>query len=138
MEAEPSIGGGGCDRRGEGVARVSRMRLAGVGVLIAVAAVGCKKSESARRVAEGKAASPSTAPTTATPSTATSTSTGATTSTLPDASRPLDPAAAAALLGDGGAQACRVVFGPKELPVLSPPFVSVRGDVVEAILDEDG
>jgi hypothetical protein len=43
-----------------------------------------------------------------------------------------------ALLGDGGPQACRVVFGPKELPVLSPPFVSIRGENVEAILDEDG
>jgi hypothetical protein len=110
------------------------------GVLVAATGVGCKKSESARRVAAGESASATANPTTATTDAATApaTTTDAATSTVTATSTDGATAAAAAIVGDGGAQGCRVVFGPKELPVLSPAFLSIRGDSVEAILDEDG
>jgi hypothetical protein len=39
---------------------------------------------------------------------------------------------------DGGATACRVVRGPIELPVRSPVALALRGDSLEAVLNDDG
>jgi hypothetical protein len=39
---------------------------------------------------------------------------------------------------DAGPSTCRVLLGPKQLPVRSPVALSLRGETVEAILNEDG
>ncbi|MGD0678328.1 MAG: hypothetical protein ABSC94_23205 [Polyangiaceae bacterium] len=42
------------------------------------------------------------------------------------------------MMPDGGASACRVVKGPLALPVKAPATLSDHGDVVDAVLNEDG
>jgi hypothetical protein len=49
----------------------------------------------------------------------------------------LSPVSEAAL-ADAGAGSCRVVRGPIELPLRAPTSLSLRGDAVDVVLNEDG
>ena len=51
---------------------------------------------------------------------------------------PAPAAASASAFPDASVSACRVVLGPKELPVRSPAVLVQRGDSIEAILNDDG
>jgi hypothetical protein len=102
----------------------------------AIVLVACRRSEQAMAVLEGweaAAPAPSIAPSAGVPAAATPVPAVASTATA------VSPALVSARPGpDASTGWCRVVRGPIELPIRAPARFVVRGERVDAVLDDDG